>query len=204
MNEMHERRLPQAFCWTRFGPEAGEGIEAILARKNLERAANGGVFTWGIGNSVAPGLAALLEEVETAALLFSPIRSRPRAFDLDPPQILRWTSGKTLHGERYRLPESVRVTSGARSFDGRRHYALICRSDTPLSLGDFGSLDFGSLRNLASGRPLGASQVTAVVRRDGPQSGTTYPVALRASLTPPYFVALDEYAVEAPQRLLAA
>src|SRR5689334_16901759 len=35
--------LPLLFCWTRFGTEAGEPIEAILERKEREREATGGV-----------------------------------------------------------------------------------------------------------------------------------------------------------------
>ncbi len=39
--------LPHSFCWTRFGTEAGETIEAILARKEAERQANDGVVLLG-------------------------------------------------------------------------------------------------------------------------------------------------------------
>jgi hypothetical protein len=185
--------LPQMFCWTRFGTEAGEGIESILARKEAERVANGGVFLWGIGNSIAPGLSELVAEDESPELLFSPILSRPRPFDIAPPHLVVWRAGEALDGERYALPESACVTSGAREASPSRHYALVCRSDTPLCLGEFGQLNFASLSNLVSGRRLGVSQVTAVVSHD-PQrvGGPDYQIALRANLVPPYFVRLDE------------
>src|ERR1700728_56037 len=35
--------IPDRFCWTRFGTEAGESIEHILNRKEEERLANGGI-----------------------------------------------------------------------------------------------------------------------------------------------------------------
>lgn len=204
MTEVHEP-LPRAFCWTRFGTEAGEGINAILARKEAERVANGGLFLWGVGNSVAPGLAELVAGDETPNLLFSPIRSRARSFDIAPPHVVVWRAGETLEGERYALPESTYVTSGARRSSPGRHYALVCHSDAPLCLGEFGQLDFASLRNLISGRPLGASQVTAVVSHE-PQcvGGPDYLIALRAALIPPYFVRLDEgMTVESAASLVA-
>src|SRR5690349_21544155 len=104
--------LPEAFCWTRFGTEAGEGIYEILRRKELERRANDGVFYWGIGSSVAPGIAALLELTDFPEVLFSPIRGRPRRQDASPPEVFKWTRARTLHGERIAIPEAVLVTSG--------------------------------------------------------------------------------------------
>jgi hypothetical protein len=57
---------------------------------------------------------------------------------------------------------------------------------------DLGTLDVGELQNLLSGRPVGASQVTAVVRHAA-RGGTrirAYRAILRASLEPPFFVRL--------------
>ena len=51
------------------------------------------------------------------------------------------------------------------------------------------------LRNLVSGRPVGASQVTAVVERftvSSEVSATSYVVRLRARLVAPYFVRLTD------------
>jgi hypothetical protein len=44
MHDTDVNVLPMAFCWTRFGPEAGESFSDILARKNAEREAGDGVF----------------------------------------------------------------------------------------------------------------------------------------------------------------
>lgn len=196
--------IPDAFCWTRFGTEAGETIEEILERKERERRDNGGVFFWGVGNSVAPGLAALLERCDRPEVLFSPIKGRPRAVDRAPAARFSWRAGHDLDGGRFELPTTARVTSGGPvGGPGRAHYALVCASSRPLSIypGD-AELDFLALRNLVSGNPLGASQVTAVVRmlREQATSDMRYAVAFQAELTPPYFVRFTEM-TEYPARL---
>lgn len=193
MNQPELLHLPSAFCWTRFGTEAGEPIEQILERKNRERHANGGVFFWGIGNSVAPGLAALIEQTETPEVLFSPIRTRPRLTDVRPPSVVAWEAGKTLAGEDFTLPATARVTSRGHAANQRPHYALVCRTPTGLELSDHGKLSLSALSNLVSGNPVGTSQVTAVVKRSiAPSTGAVYRVAFRAALVPPYFVRLRQ------------
>lgn len=199
--------IPQVFCWTRFGTEAGETIEEILDRKEQERRENGGVFFWGIGNSVAPGLSALLEVCDRPEVLFSPIKGRPRLVDGSPAARFLWKAGHDLDGGHFELPPAARVTSGGPTGRAARsHYALVCASSRPLAIDPEGrDLDFLSLRNLVSGNPLGVSQVTAVVRMhpDGPTSAMQYAVAMRAELAPPYFVRLTEV-VREPERLAAA
>lgn len=191
MHQTSSGSLPKAFCWTRFGPEAGEAIEAILARKEAERTAGGGIFYWGIGNAIGPGLAALLTETREPEVLFSPIKGTPRKIDMAPPSIARWLSGEGLFGEEIDLPMSVCVTS---RWDPARpnapRYALVCASSEPLRLSDQGELRFDTLRNLSSGAPVGPSQVTAVVRREGLGVGQKYPVALRAKLVWPFALRL--------------
>jgi len=186
--------LPDLFCWTRFGTEAGEAIEQIIARKEAERSASGGVFFWGVGNSVAPGVAELVRRCDSPELLFSPIRSRPRPADVAPSRVALWQAGETLDGERFVLPETARVTSRHDPEAPRPHYALVCASAQRLELSELGRLDFSALRNLLSGNPLGASQVTAVVSRDGEprEGGAVYPVSLRVALVAPYFLRLRE------------
>jgi hypothetical protein len=196
---MHQRDpepLPAAFCWSRFGPEAGEPLDQILLRKNAEREACGGTFYWGIGSAVGPALAALIAHTEEPEVLFSPIKSRPRPVDLCSPHIVRWSAGKGLFGDTVNLPAAVYVTS---RWDPARpktpRYALVCASDRPLLLEDRGELHFEALRNLVSSSPVGPSQVTAVVRGGvvsrGATSGRTYPVSLRARLVWPYLIRLQ-------------
>ncbi|MBN9623455.1 MAG: hypothetical protein J0H06_10970 [Actinobacteria bacterium] len=192
--------IPSAFCWTRFGTEAGESIEEIVDRKEQERQHNEGVFFWGIGNSVAPGMSALLAMSDRPTVLFSPIRGKPRAVDRSPAARFVWTAGLDLNGERFELPPMARVTSGGSpGGSGRPHYALVCSSPSPLSIdADDAEVDFLALRNLVSGNPLGVSQVTAVVRSIEGQarSDMRYRVAMQAELAPPYFVRLTEVVAE--------
>ena len=188
-------QLPASFCWTRFGPEAGEPIGGILERKERERSSNGGIFYWGIGNALGPGITELLRTSDQPEVLFSAIRSRPRSKDVSPPVTFRWTLAEGLDGRRFGLPSAVVVHSARDAVDSARpHYALVCSSDEPLHLQDLGRLQFASLRNLRTGAMLGASQVTAVVRRleIPPTDGAEYVVALRARLVAPYFVKLRD------------
>jgi hypothetical protein len=194
MHDPGTSRLPTAFCWTRFGPEAGESFIDILARKEEERKAGAGIFFWGIGSAVGGAVDELMAYIDEPEVLFSPIASAPRHVDVSPKHVVRWSAGESFSGETMRLPEHVCVTS---RWEPERptaaRYALVCGSNRPLRLEDHGELSIGSLRNLRSGAPIGASQVTAVVCRDAsqPGCGRAYPVALRASLVSPYVLRLS-------------
>ena len=169
----------------------------ILARKERERRANGGLFLWGIGNAVGPGMRELLRRSSDPSVLFSPIKSRPRAADASPPRVAAWTAAETMDGQPYELPSGSVVTSRLdRDQPKASHYALVCRVERPLQPEEAGlSLDFCGLRNLTTGSCLGSSQVTAVVETTGDICGADrdrYPVAWRARLAWPYFVRLHE------------
>lgn len=190
--------FPNSFVWSRFGTEAGQTIGSILLRKEQERLANDGVFFWGIGNAVGPSIAALASQADDPVVLFSPIRSPARLEDAQPECVVAWTAAIDLDGDPYTLPLRSLITS--RSTVGRQHhYALVCRSDSPLTdlHNEFLPTSEGifpeDLCNFLTGRPIGASQVTAVVQRRARSSasGTAYPVSFRAKLVPPYFIRLS-------------
>lgn len=186
--------LPEVFCWTRFGTEAGETIEAILERKDRERRETNGIFFWGIGNSVAPAMIELLRRVALPEVLFSPIRNLPRQVDVTPARVVEYRTAITMDGRRADMPSTVHVHGGSGCEKMNARYALVCRSDEPLTLGDHGALGFKSLSNLVSGSLLGASQVTAVVCRTelADVDGRRYVVAMRARLVEPFFVRLAD------------
>jgi hypothetical protein len=70
----------------------------------------------------------------------------------------------------------------------------MCRSDQPLTLGDFGPFDPTAYRNVSeTGGAVGASQVTALLRRvSGEASAAAYKVNLRAKLGYGYWVRLGD------------
>lgn len=191
--------IPLHFCWTRFGTEASQTVDQILARKERERQANGGIFLWGIGNALGPSIRELVRRDGEPEVLFSPIRSAPRLVDISPRAVVAWTAGRTIWGERYELPEASIVTS---RYDPLRprisHYALVCYREQKLGLEVSGrQISLGSLRNLVTGRKVGSSQVTAVVERKSESSvrAVRYSVSMRAFLVPPFFVRLTEPAL---------
>lgn len=188
--------LPEAFCWTKFGTEAGEAADAIVGRKERERIKNGGVFLWGIGNSIKPSLLALLNLEPEPTVVFSPMLSRPAPCDVFPRQVGAWRSAIGLDGQAYELPEHTSVTSGARAAEPpQRHFALVCqRDDALLRANEEGRLDDGALRNLRTGSAIGGSQVTSVVRcADTTSERGRYRVAFKAALIHPYLVKLCDW-----------
>lgn len=191
--------LPELFCWTKYGTEAGEDISGILARKEAERLASGGTFFWGIGNAIGPSVEALLAHAAEPQVVFTPMRSRPAARDVTPAQVAAWHGGTCLDGEPFELPDSSSVTSRispTRSY----HYALVCHSEQPLAVGARRGPSFASthVQNLRSGSKVGASQVTSVVRRIACALAlmpSKYTVSFTAELVAPYFVRLTDYSL---------
>src|SRR6266498_1628761 len=185
--------LPEAFCWTKFGDESGEQVLSIFQRKEVERHRNGGVFLWGIGQSIRPSLLRLLRVTTTPDVLFSPIRSASSELDVSPKAVAVWCDALDLDGRPYRLPKYSLVTSRS---EGKRacHFALVCASSVPVIPGECNHprIALGELRNLASGSRLGSSQVTSVVRRVPckEQPRIEYPIMVQARLVYPYLIRL--------------
>lgn len=184
---------PAVFCWTKMGTEAGQSLDLILARKELERRAGGGLFGWGIGNSlgVAPDLArqAVAGDVE---VLFTPMKSAPKSLDVSPGQVLLWLEYVSSSGRVKRLPTNVLITS--RGGAGKRaHYALLCSSDEPLARSQSAPcFAVEEVRNFTTLNRVGASQVTSVVRYSRNQRSIErpYSVAFTAKLGGDGFVKL--------------
>lgn len=187
--------LPRCFCWTRFGTEAGQSVEQILARKEQERKANDGLFFWGIGNAIGPSMLELLRRTTSPEAVFSPIQSAPKREDATPESVVAWSEAQTLSGEKYRLPKHSLITSRSDPLRPKlKHYALVCCSESAIAIENSREyIRFSTLRNLLTNRPVGASQVTAVVHmaaRGSEEKGLSYNVGFRVFLAPPYFVEL--------------
>jgi len=187
--------LPSAFCWSKFGTEAGEPASSILSRKDAERREDGGIFLWGIGTSLRPSLLALLEVAAHPVVVFTPMRSPAASRDCAPEAVVSWHAAVGLDGIPYSLPSRAVVTSSQRA--RRRHYALVCFSEESLlDQPEEQWIDERNLRNLRTGTPVGSSQVTSVVRQLATRSDRPrYRVAFKAQLRAPYLVTLQEPAL---------
>jgi hypothetical protein len=186
--------LPAAFCWTKFGVEAGEQTDSIFQRKECERIRNGGAFLWGIGNSIAPSMFELASRDPAPKVVFTPMLGPAATMDIRPNDISLWAGAEDMAGRPFAMPSYSVVTSGRSAALGRGHFALVCKSDALLY--DPGRpekhLDPDGLRNLRTGARLGASQVTSVVESYQPERHRRgrYRVAATATLTSPYLVRL--------------
>lgn len=191
--------LPSVFCWTKMGSESGQGLDAILQRKELERQSGGGLFSWGIGNSIGPALKHAREAVGSPSLtaLFTAMKSAPKNIDVAPNALVIWLGFTDECGSIAKLPEHMLVTSRAHGPSGakkRSHYALICRRSSPIkTLDEFRRLNSSCVRNLVSAGRVGYSQVTSVVRYNtelAEPNSIAYPVMFDAELAGPWFVRL--------------
>lgn len=200
MEDMPARFAQSAFdtdelvCWSRMQGEAGQPLETIVARKERERRAGNGLYFWGVGNAPSTAINALARAGREIPAIFSIMKTPPKAHDLAPARTVVWRRYIDCYGIERALPPHALVTSRGDSAAGpkRAHYALICRSDAPLQIRDDEAFDPLAYCN-ASGKPVGASQVTALLRRIGqPSKGSQYRVNLRASLTGSLWVRLTD------------
>ena len=197
------RPLSQVVCWSRMQDEAGQELRAIIARKELERRAGRGLFLWGVGNAPGRAPSVLARAGFDVDVIFSVMKSRPKASDLNPSSVIVWRRYIDADAVERPLPDHVLVTSRGNTVSGlkRVHYALMCRSDAALELGDLGPFDPSAYRNFSgTGAPIGASQVTVLLRRvmnEG--SASDYTMNMRAKLAESYWVKLTD-----PVRLCAS
>lgn len=184
-------------CWTRMQAEAGQRLDAIIARKELERQASGGLFLWGVGNAPSRLTWVLARAGLPVRAIFSVMKSKPKPADSAPAAVLLWRAYIDGGGAERPLPDTCVVTSRADSATGRKraHYALICRSETALGIARGGRrFDPSAYRNIGeAGGPVGASQVTALLQQVGTESNdAAYEVNMQADLTAGYWVRLSD------------
>ena len=189
-------QIPDKFVWTKMGFDAGETLENIVRRKELERRSGEGafenVFWWGVGESRGEAIRKhLVDEVENPEVLFSKMLSDSQQRDKKDGLSLIWQSYWD-NGKERPIPCHVIVHSRLTG----SHRAIVCRSRRPLRLSGRVSFCKSELRNLkkdgGEGQEPGNSQTTSVVsyspnseKRTGP-----YRDVLRADLVDPYFVEL--------------
>lgn len=179
--------------------ESGQGLVDIVARKEMERRAGGGLFLWGVGNAPSRAIPQLARMEATVGVIFSVMKSKPKAHDVAPARVVAWRRWIDPAGAVRELPEHALVTSRAGKRD--HHYALICFSSDPLVLSDEEPFDPAAYRNFGGGRPVGASQTTALLQRHAPEGVTDYRISMRARLTGGLWVKLvDPVEITSPLR----
>lgn len=201
----------QYICWSRMQAEAGQSLEAIVERKERERVAGEGLFLWGVGNAPASAVSALARMASSVPVIFSVMKSRAKPADVSPTRTVVWRRYIDASGVERPLPVHSLVTSRGDSVKGikRRHYALMCRLSSPLRLQRGTPFDPKAYRNVGGkGAPIGASQVTALLRRVAdPKRHSDYEANIVAWLAESYWVRLtdpidiDAAAVDAIQNL---
>jgi len=194
-----DQNIPSVFCWTKMGTEAGQSLEDILGRKELEREAGDGTFCWGIGNSlgVAPQSAIRNARGSPVDVLFTPMKSSPKAIDEKNDDLALWLGYYNESGQVVLLPQHMLVTSRGSDPSGkakRSHYALFCRNNNPLitSGAEDKYFDASCTSNYLSNNAVGPSQVTAMVkyRHTSSELKKPYRVALHATFHETGFVRL--------------
>lgn len=182
-------------CWTRMQAEAGQGLNRIIARKEAERRAGAGLFFWGVGNSPAAATQTLARSGVGVRVVFSVMKGRPKLIDAAPEAVVTWTRYLDCRGVERPLPDHVLVTSRRDSAKGpkRVHAALMCFSKEPLQLRSGIGFDHKAYRNVSgAGAPVGASQVTALLKQVRDQEEAAYEVNMQAQLTGSYWVKLTD------------
>lgn len=176
--------------------EAGQGLEAIIARKEVERQAGDGLFLWGVGSAPSRAIRPLAQLARRIPVVFSVMRSKPKPIDAAPSRTVVWRRYVDKDGAVRPLPAHCIVTSRGDSAKGpkRAHYALMCRSEASLILRSGIDFDPASYRNAgAAGAPVGASQVTALLQPAAPSGGKPgYEANMTAELTGSYWVRLAD------------
>lgn len=151
-----------AFVWTKMGVESGEQLSQIVLRKDKERRSGNGIFWWGTGSSLGTAVRERArEQGGRLPVLFSKMRTHAKSSDVSPEIVWKWTKWEDEKGRSQLIPAHVNVISrGADS--KRKHYALACYSNKPLTLETNEKFDPTNYRTPA-GKIPGSSQVTALL-----------------------------------------
>jgi hypothetical protein len=188
--------------------EAGQPLEDIFRRKELERQSGNGIFFWGVGNPPARITSELARSRHPVTAIFSIMKSKPKGEDVAPSRTVLWQTFIDKDGNKQSIPENVLVTSRADTNKGTKkyHYALMCYSPTPLSVERGNPFDPTAYRNIGEGgKPVGASQVTALLQRvEKERSDSSYEVNLSVALHGSYWVRLEDPLVIHPDDVLLA
>lgn len=190
-----------------MGDEAGQPLNNILLRKEMERLLGDGMFMWGIGNALGKSIWSLVEREDAPKVFFSKINTKAKQIDIAPSKVYIWTSYLDKYGDSRPVPDHVLLTSRANAGRQlkRNHFALVCQKRNKIEKENLPPINFSDFKNINSNKgKLGYSQVTAIVERNGNEkhSSKEYPTIFSADLVKPYYVKLIN-PVELPLETLA-
>jgi hypothetical protein len=181
-------------CWTKMQAEAGQPLSRIVDRKELERKIGRGLFFWGVGTPLGPGVSAA--GGRPIKLIFSTMLSPPKLIDSAPSSVLVWRKYYDPRAGLSDLPSHVLVLSRGQTPAGPklRHYALVCFRRAVLTLRPGRLFDPSVYRNVGgSQRVVGPSQVTSLLKRvEVEEPRGRYKVDMQAKLISPYCVRLED------------
>jgi hypothetical protein len=172
-----------------------------IRRKEWERKLGCGHFFWGIGQSLGEKARVVTPDKTSMQVIFSPMLSKPKSLDIAPDEVVLWNAWVDANGQTRQLPAHSFITSRAHLPSGRKkeaHYALVCFSNQKLnSQSNNMCIVPKQLRNVITNKPLGGSQVTAVVQsvsaKEEILSNTkSYSVSFTAELQAPYCIQLAQ------------
>lgn len=195
------------FVWSLIGEDAGETLKHIMMRKEAERRAGQGEFWWGLGTPLGESVeSAAIVNKRTLPALFSALK--PKEGDGDAKaKIQVWNSWHSIRkdGQRGTIPDHVLVTGGyAPRKPGKpekQHYALVCRSNAPLILGNHGFFDPAQCRTVKNNIAPGSSQRAALLTGQHAHSQGPYTIAFEATLAGPWYVRLEDGRVLTPAEI---
>jgi hypothetical protein len=186
----------ETFVWSLMGQDAGQSLKEIIIRKEAERR-TGGDFWWGLGTPLGDRVEseAISNGGTLPALFFKTLGKQKQALAQKTFVWNGWRSSKGRHGV---IPKHVLVLGG--DPDGR-YYALVCRCDIELVLGNHGPFEPTQCRTLAKGVRPGVTQRTALLTGQRKHPHGPYHIGFEAYLAAPWFVRLTDSRALTPAEL---
>jgi hypothetical protein len=172
-----------------MGQDAGQPLEEIIARKEAERK-TGHSFWWGLGTPLGPRVElAAIANGGTLSARFSAHAGR-KAAQASSEVVHLWNGWcSILTGQHGTIPKHVLVLGGN---PGKNYYALVCRSNVEIRLGNHGPFDPSQCLTVANGIAPGPSQRAALLTSQTRHFSGRYRIAFEADLVEPWFVRLTD------------
>jgi hypothetical protein len=171
-----------------MGQDAGQPLNEIIIRKEAERR-TGDEFWWGLGTPLGDRVESVaILNAGTLPALFSAVGKNQKQAPNQNTYV--WNGWRSIRkGRDGSIPKHVLVLGGN---PARPYYALVCRCDTVLVLGDHGPFDPAQCLTLANGVPPGVSQRAALLKGQVKHPHGPYRIAFNAHLVGPWFVRLTQ------------